>query len=47
MNEYLQQFVDLEDILANSELAPEGWYSSHPFSPLRIKALELFRRSET
>jgi uncharacterized tellurite resistance protein B-like protein len=47
MNEYLQQFVDLEDILANSELDPEDWYSSHPFSPLRIKALELFRQSET
>jgi uncharacterized tellurite resistance protein B-like protein len=47
MNEYLQQFVDLEDILSNSELDPEDWYSSHPFSPLRIKALELFRKSET
>jgi uncharacterized tellurite resistance protein B-like protein len=47
MNEYLQQFVDLEDILSNSELDPEDWYSSHPFSPLRIKALELFRQSET
>jgi uncharacterized tellurite resistance protein B-like protein len=47
LNEYLQQFVDLEDILANSELDPEDWYSSHPFSPLRIKALELFRQSET
>ena len=47
MNEYLQQFVDLEDILANSELDPEDWYSSHPFNPLRIKALELFRQSQT
>lgn len=47
MNEYLQQFVDLEDILANSELDPEDWYSSHPFSPLRIKALELFWHSQT
>jgi uncharacterized tellurite resistance protein B-like protein len=47
VNEYLQQFLDLEDILSNSELDPEDWYSSHPFSPLRIKALELFRQSET
>jgi hypothetical protein len=24
----------------------EDWFSTHPFSPLRVKALELFHRSE-
>ncbi len=47
MPEYLKQFVDLEDILSSSDLDPEDWYTSHPFSPLRIKALELFNNSET
>ncbi len=47
LQEYIKQFVDLEKVLKDSEIDPEDWYSTHPFSPLRIKALELFNDSET
>ncbi len=47
LNEYIKQFVDLEQVLNDSDQDPSDWYSSHPFSPLRIKALELFNKSET
>ncbi|WP_158845942.1 M48 family metallopeptidase [Algibacter sp. L1A34] len=47
LNAYIEQFVDLEEVLNDSNLDPSDWYSSHPFSPLRIKALELFNKSET
>lgn len=47
LNAYIEQFVDLEEVLKDSNLDPSDWYSSHPFSPLRIKALELFNKSET
>jgi uncharacterized tellurite resistance protein B-like protein len=47
LNEYIKQFVDLEQVLNDSDQDPSDWYSTHPFSPLRIKALELFNKSET
>ena len=47
LNAYIEQFVDLEEVLNDSNLDPSDWYSTHPFSPLRIKALELFNKSET
>ncbi len=47
LEEYIAQFVDLKAEMADSEVDPEDWYSSHPFSPLRIKALELFAKSDT
>ncbi len=47
LNEYIKQFVDLEEVLNDSTQDPSDWYSTHPFSPLRIKALELFNKSET
>ena len=47
LNAYIEQFVDLEEVLNDSTLDPSDWYSSHPFSPLRIKALDLFNKSET
>ncbi len=47
LDEYIGQFVDLKAEMADSEIDPEDWYSSHPFSPLRIKALELFNKSDT
>ncbi|WP_438710391.1 M48 family metallopeptidase [Aquimarina muelleri] len=47
LHEYMEQFVDLENILNDSDHDPSDWYSSHPFSPLRIKALELFNKSKT
>ena len=47
LNAYIEQFVDLEEVLNDANHDPSDWYSSHPFSPLRIKALELFNKSET
>ncbi|MBU3024690.1 M48 family metallopeptidase [Zobellia galactanivorans] len=47
LNAYIEQFVDLEEALNDANHDPSDWYSSHPFSPLRIKALELFNKSET
>ncbi|WP_165750255.1 M48 family metallopeptidase [Cellulophaga sp. Z1A5H] len=47
LNDYIEQFVDLEKVLNDTDHDPSDWYSSHPFSPLRIKALELFNKSET
>lgn len=47
LNEYISQFSDLEKVISDSEVDPEDWYSTHPFSPLRIKALEVFYQSET
>ncbi|GAA4234725.1 hypothetical protein GCM10022291_14830 [Postechiella marina] len=47
LNAYIEQFTDLEEVLNDSNHDPSDWYSSHPFSPLRIKALELFNKSET
>jgi len=46
LNAYIDQFVDLEEALNDANHDPSDWYSSHPFSPLRIKALELFNKSE-
>jgi len=47
LDEYVSQFVDLNAEMAQDTIDPSDWYSSHPFSPLRIKALEIFQRSET
>jgi uncharacterized tellurite resistance protein B-like protein len=47
LEEYVNQFIDLSAEMAGDEMDPQDWYSTHPFSPLRIKALEIFNRSET
>lgn len=48
LEEYIDQYRELETELAeNSSIDPEDWYKSHPFSPMRIKALELFGKSDT
>ncbi len=47
LNEYIGQFTDLEEVLNDATHDPSDWYTTHPFSPLRIKALELFNKSET
>ena len=47
LEEYVSQFVDLSAEMADDQMDPQDWYSTHPFSPLRIKALEIFHRSET
>jgi len=45
--EYISQLTDLQAEMEGQEVEPEDWYSTHPFSPLRLKALEVFKRSET
>lgn len=47
LDEYVKQFSDLSAEMAQDSVSPEDWYSSHPFSPLRIKALDIFNRSKT
>lgn len=47
LEDYVNQFVELNEEAATSTVDPEDWYSSHPFSPLRIKCLELFSKSDT
>jgi uncharacterized tellurite resistance protein B-like protein len=47
LEEYVKQFVDLEAEMAGENMDPSDWYSTHPFSPLRIKAIEIFHRSDT
>lgn len=44
LEEFLQQVSDMEVIDSEPDRdAPQGdWFSTHPFSPLRVKALELF-----
>lgn len=47
LGDYVKQFDDLSEELKNTEIDPEDMYSSHPFSPLRLKALEIFSKSRT
>jgi len=44
VEEFLQQVSDMQGIDAEPDRdAPPGdWFSTHPFSPLRVKALQLF-----
>ncbi len=47
VDDYMGQFRDLESYLKSAaERDIEDVYSSHPFSPIRLKALQLFHRSE-
>ncbi len=48
LNEFLKQIDDMqEQDTEPGQGAPEGdWFSTHPFSPLRVKALKLFFDSE-
>jgi len=38
--------MQVEDQLPGQSAPAEDWFSTHPFSPLRVKALQLFDRSE-
>lgn len=44
---YLDQFSDLKNEIENNGAEIKDLYTSHPFGPLRVKALELFWRSQT
>lgn len=45
IEQYIKQFNDLKTEMQKEDMNPNDWYSTHPFSPLRIKALELFKES--
>ncbi|MEQ1875433.1 MAG: M48 family metallopeptidase [Bdellovibrionia bacterium] len=47
LHEYLEQFRDLKEEMNKEDAQPEDFYSTHPLSPLRVKALEIFEQSET
>jgi len=48
LEDFLAQVEDMKIVDAEpGEGAPKGdWFSTHPFSPLRVKALQLFHSSE-
>lgn len=48
LEDFLNQVEDMQVVDAQpGQGAPkEDWFSTHPFSPLRVKALELFHNSE-
>ncbi len=48
LNDFLQQVDEMQVVDAEpGEGAPMGdWFSTHPFSPLRVKALDFFHQSE-
>jgi hypothetical protein len=48
LGDFLDQVDDmqLEDALPGKNAPKEDWFSTHPFSPLRVKALKLFDESE-
>lgn len=48
LNEFLAQVDDMQAVDAEpGQGAPQGdWFSTHPFSPLRVRALKLFHDSE-
>lgn len=48
LNDFLQQIDDMksENDQPGNSAPQEDWFSTHPFSPLRVKALKLFDESE-
>lgn len=48
VDDFLKQVdeMKLEDADAGSSSSAQDWFMTHPFSPLRVKALQLFHRSE-
>ena len=48
LDDFLQQVNEMQVVDADpAESAPKGdWFSTHPFSPLRVKALDFFHKSE-
>ncbi|MEM7081840.1 MAG: M48 family metallopeptidase [Pseudomonadota bacterium] len=47
-NDFLQQVdeMQVEDTAPGNNAPQEDWFSTHPFSPLRVKALKYFHESE-
>lgn len=47
LDEYVKQYEDIENEMKTGEGTPEDFYSTHPISPMRVIALDLFNRSQT
>jgi tellurite resistance protein len=47
LEDFLSQVdaMQVEDALPGQNAPKEDWFSTHPFSPLRVKALQLFHQS--
>ena len=46
VKDYLAQLEDLQQEVAQQETDPQDWFSTHPFNPMRLKALEVFTRGQ-
>lgn len=46
VKDYLAQLEDLRSEVLEQESDPQDWFSTHPFNPMRLKALEVFTRSQ-
>jgi|GEM_PF-551280 len=47
IGEYAQQFLELQKEVEGGVADPNDWYSTHPFNPVRIQAMQYFHRSTT
>ncbi|MDH3452149.1 MAG: M48 family metallopeptidase, partial [Gammaproteobacteria bacterium] len=47
LGDFLRQIDEMQSADASAQGAPmEDWFSTHPFSPLRVKALQMYHDSE-
>jgi Zn-dependent protease with chaperone function/uncharacterized tellurite resistance protein B-like protein len=46
VEDYLAQLEDLRNEVSQQETDPQDWFSTHPFNPMRLKALEVFTKGE-
>lgn len=46
VQDYLAQLEDLRHEVSQQDTEPQDWFSTHPFNPMRLKALEVFTRGE-
>jgi uncharacterized tellurite resistance protein B-like protein len=47
LKDYLAQLEDLRGEVSEQEADPQDWFSTHPFNPMRLKALEVFIQGQT
>jgi uncharacterized tellurite resistance protein B-like protein len=46
VKDYLAQLEDLRSEVLAQEADPQDWFSTHPFNPMRLKALEVFTQGK-
>jgi Zn-dependent protease with chaperone function/uncharacterized tellurite resistance protein B-like protein len=46
VKDYLAQLDDLRSEVTEQETDPQDWFSTHPFNPMRLKALEVFTQGK-